>query len=43
VLQALERRGFPPAIEERLTEESLAFALPPELRKDLVGSRARSG
>ena len=42
VLQALERRGFPPAIEERLTEESLAFALPPELRKDLVGSRARS-
>jgi 4-hydroxy-3-methylbut-2-en-1-yl diphosphate reductase len=43
VLQALERRGFPPAIEERLTEESLAFALPPELRKDLAGSRARSG
>jgi 4-hydroxy-3-methylbut-2-en-1-yl diphosphate reductase len=43
VLQALERRGFPPATEERLTEESLAFALPPELRKDLAGSRAKSG
>jgi 4-hydroxy-3-methylbut-2-enyl diphosphate reductase len=43
VLQALERRGFPPATEERLTEESLAFALPPELRKDLAGNRARSG
>ena len=39
VLGFLERRGFPPATEERLTEESLAFALPPELRKDLSGSR----
>jgi 4-hydroxy-3-methylbut-2-en-1-yl diphosphate reductase len=43
VLEALQRRGFPPATEERLTEESLAFALPPELRRDLAGSRARSG
>jgi 4-hydroxy-3-methylbut-2-en-1-yl diphosphate reductase len=43
VLRALEHRGFPPATEERLTEESLAFALPPELRKDLAGSRTRSG
>jgi 4-hydroxy-3-methylbut-2-enyl diphosphate reductase len=43
VLRALEQRGFPTATEERLTEESLAFALPPELRKDLAGSRTRSG
>jgi 4-hydroxy-3-methylbut-2-enyl diphosphate reductase len=28
-------RGFPAAQEERLTEESLVFALPPELRRDL--------
>ena len=28
-------QGFPPAVEERLTEETLTFALPPELRKDL--------
>ncbi|HZA31045.1 MAG TPA: 4-hydroxy-3-methylbut-2-enyl diphosphate reductase [Propionibacteriaceae bacterium] len=42
VLTFLESHGFPPAIEERLTEESLAFALPPELRKDLAGSRAGS-
>ena len=27
--------GFPVAREERLTEESLVFALPPELRRDL--------
>ena len=35
VLDFLEARGFPPATEERLTEENLVFALPPELRRDL--------
>ena len=35
VLDYLEQRGFPAAVEERLTEENLTFALPPELRKDL--------
>ena len=35
VLAFLEERGFPAAVEERLTEENLTFALPPELRKDL--------
>lgn len=35
VLKHLEDRGFPQAEEERLTEESLVFALPPELRKDI--------
>jgi 4-hydroxy-3-methylbut-2-en-1-yl diphosphate reductase len=35
VLQFLVDRGFPPAVEERLAEESLVFALPPELRRDL--------
>ncbi len=35
VLDYLEERGFPPATEERLTEENLVFALPPELRRDL--------
>ncbi len=35
VLAYLEAHGFPKAVEERLTEESLTFALPPELRKDL--------
>ncbi|HYI52328.1 MAG TPA: 4-hydroxy-3-methylbut-2-enyl diphosphate reductase [Microlunatus sp.] len=35
VLDHLEARGFPPATEERLTEENLVFALPPELRRDL--------
>ena len=33
VLTFLEERGFPAAVEERLTEENLVFALPPELRK----------
>ena len=37
VLAHLEEQGFPPATEERLTEENLVFALPPELRKDLRG------
>jgi 4-hydroxy-3-methylbut-2-en-1-yl diphosphate reductase len=35
VLDFLVDRGFPAATEERLTEESLVFALPPELRRDL--------
>jgi 4-hydroxy-3-methylbut-2-enyl diphosphate reductase len=35
VLDYLVDQGFPLAREERLTEESLVFALPPELRKDL--------
>jgi len=35
VLNYLVSQGFPVAREERLTEESLVFALPPELRKDL--------
>jgi 4-hydroxy-3-methylbut-2-en-1-yl diphosphate reductase len=35
VLDYLVNKGFPVAREERLTEESLVFALPPELRKDL--------
>jgi 4-hydroxy-3-methylbut-2-enyl diphosphate reductase len=35
VLELLVARGFPVAQEERLTEESLVFALPPELRRDL--------
>ncbi len=39
VLAWLEQHGFPPATEERLTEENLVFALPPELRKDLRARR----
>jgi 4-hydroxy-3-methylbut-2-enyl diphosphate reductase len=35
VLDHLVEQGFPAAREERLTEESLVFALPPELRRDL--------
>jgi 4-hydroxy-3-methylbut-2-enyl diphosphate reductase len=35
VLDFLVEQGFPAAREERLTEESLVFALPPELRRDL--------
>ncbi|MEZ5090712.1 MAG: 4-hydroxy-3-methylbut-2-enyl diphosphate reductase, partial [Micropruina sp.] len=35
VLRFLEEKGYPPAVEERLTEENLVFALPPELRRDL--------
>jgi len=35
VLDYLMARGYPAAREERLTEESLVFALPPELRRDL--------
>jgi 4-hydroxy-3-methylbut-2-en-1-yl diphosphate reductase len=35
VLDYLAERGYPVAREERLTEETLVFALPPELRRDL--------
>ncbi|HYI58821.1 MAG TPA: 4-hydroxy-3-methylbut-2-enyl diphosphate reductase [Microlunatus sp.] len=35
VLDHLRSKGFPVATEERLTEENLVFALPPELRRDL--------
>ncbi len=35
VLDLLVEQGYPAAVEERLTEENLTFALPPELRKDL--------
>ncbi len=35
VLTYLISKGYPVAREERLTEESLVFALPPELRRDL--------
>ena len=41
VLIFLEQQGFPPAEEARLTEESLTFALPPELRKDLRRGASR--
>ncbi len=40
VLAFLQQRGFPAAVEERLTEENLVFALPPELRKDLRRAEA---
>jgi len=40
VLDLLVEKGYPRAEEERLTEESLVFALPPELRKDLRASSA---
>jgi 4-hydroxy-3-methylbut-2-enyl diphosphate reductase len=35
VLDLLASHGFPPAEEVRTAEESLIFALPPELRRDL--------
>ena len=35
VLELLVEQGYPAAREERLTEESLIFALPPELRRGL--------
>ena len=41
VLDLLVERGYPLAQEERLTEESLVFALPPELRRDLRRSAVR--
>ncbi len=39
VLEHLAGLGFPPAVEERLTEESLRFSLPNELRRDLRAAR----
>ena len=41
VLDFLVARGFPTAVEERLTEENLVFALPQELRKDIAAHVAR--
>ena len=41
VLDYLTDQGFPTAVEERLTEENLTFALPPELRKDLKQAKGR--
>ena len=35
-----DRLDVPAAVEERLTEENLVFALPPELRKDLKRASA---
>ena len=40
-LALLRERGFPKADEERLIEENLTFALPPELRRDLGGEDQR--
>ena len=40
VLSFLQERGYPAAVEERLTEENLVFALPPELRKDMKTAKA---
>jgi 4-hydroxy-3-methylbut-2-enyl diphosphate reductase len=39
VLDFLVEQGFPVASEERLVDESLIFALPPELRRDLRKAR----
>lgn len=39
VLELLKNYGFGDAVEEKLTEENLTFALPPELRK-VVGREA---
>ena len=39
VLDFLQGHGYPPAVEERLIEEDLTFALPAELRKDLRGEQ----
>ena len=41
VLAPLRERGWPKADEERLIEENLTFALPPELRRDLGGEDQR--
>ena len=35
VLERLETAGFPPAVAAHTIEESLTFALPPELRRDM--------
>jgi 4-hydroxy-3-methylbut-2-enyl diphosphate reductase len=41
VLEFLRQRGFPPHEEVRTASESLTFALPPELRKDLRMAHSR--
>ncbi len=41
VLNYLQEMGFPPAQEDVLIEESLSFALPPSLRRDLKAARDR--
>ena len=43
VLDLLAAHGFPPAVEERLVEENLTFALPPELRRDLRRAEQAEG
>lgn len=40
VLDYLQQRGFPTATEHRITEESLVFALPPQLRRALRSGAA---
>ena len=40
VLDWLQTRGFPPAESVHTAEESLIFALPPELRRDLRTAEA---
>ncbi|MDO5682997.1 MAG: 4-hydroxy-3-methylbut-2-enyl diphosphate reductase [Propionibacteriaceae bacterium] len=41
VLELLAEHGFGDVVEERLTEENLTFALPPELRKAVGSAAAR--
>ncbi|MBN9105364.1 MAG: 4-hydroxy-3-methylbut-2-enyl diphosphate reductase [Propionibacteriaceae bacterium] len=43
VLDLLQANGFPPAVEERLVEENLTFALPPELRRELRRAEQAEG
>ncbi|MGH3386977.1 MAG: 4-hydroxy-3-methylbut-2-enyl diphosphate reductase [Nocardioidaceae bacterium] len=40
VLELLQQHGFPPAEAVHTAEESLIFALPPELRRDLKAQQA---
>lgn len=42
VLDLLQGRGWPPAVEETLIEESLSFALPPQLRTRRVKSHGEA-
>ena len=41
VLRRLVELGYPPAVEERLVEESLTFSLPPQLRPHASRGRRR--
>jgi 4-hydroxy-3-methylbut-2-enyl diphosphate reductase len=41
VLEFLGERGYPPATAVHTAEESLIFALPPELRRDLRAAETR--